>query len=202
MYLVSSAAQYTVLFTPWALFYLCGWGGLFPCCFPSDSLADTCEGEASGRLMLQDNSRHTAVACGALHEHVALSSIFLISHIAWHQHSRLIRNSERYTHTLFVLQTASQVLRNLWNTQTLEWDHLNNDLRVRISLCSCAVQRYVQICLGCLSGRGLVWGAFQHIGAHAAIEIKWPYLFLFGIDDPGNASLQSNCNQCLFTDSP
>lgn len=47
--------------------------------------------------------------------------------------------------------------------------------------------------------------AFQHIGAHAAIEIKWPYLFsqqrTCGIDDPGNTSLYSNCNQCLFTDS-
>lgn len=73
VYLASSAAQYTVLFTPWALFYLCGGGGLFPHCFPSDSLAHTCEGEASGRSMLRDGSRHTAVACGALHEHVALS---------------------------------------------------------------------------------------------------------------------------------
>lgn len=73
MYLASSSAQYTVLFTPWALFYLCGWGGLFPRCFPSDSLAATREGEASSRLMPQNNSQHKALAWGALCEHVALS---------------------------------------------------------------------------------------------------------------------------------
>lgn len=73
MYLASSSAQYTVLFTPWALFYLCGWGGLFPRCFPSDSLAATREGEASGRSVLQNYSQRTARACGALCEHVAIS---------------------------------------------------------------------------------------------------------------------------------
>lgn len=55
--------------------------------------------------------------------------------------------------TLF-LQTVSPILSNLWSTQTLEWDHLNNDLRVRISLCSCTVQHGARICLGCLSSRG------------------------------------------------
>lgn len=74
MYLASSSAQYTVLFTPWALFYLCGWGGLFPRCFPSDSLAATREGEASSRSMPPNNSQHTSLAWGALCEHVALSN--------------------------------------------------------------------------------------------------------------------------------
>lgn len=81
VYLASSAARYTVLFTLCALFYLCGSGGLFPCCC-SDSLADTYEVEASGRLILRDHFQDTAPAHGALHEHVALSYIFLISHVA------------------------------------------------------------------------------------------------------------------------
>lgn len=36
------------------------------------------------------------------------------------------------------------------------------------------------------------------MGAQAAIEIKWPYLFWCGIDDPGNASLQTNTVTSVF----
>lgn len=180
-------------------------GGLFPCCFPSDSLAATCEGEASGRSMLRDNSRHTAVACGALHEHAVQSRVPRVSCSL--TPTRLIRNSETYTQNFCVMlkehlifQKLSQVLSNLRNAQTLEWDHLNNDLMVRISLCSCAGQCYIPICLGCLSvwPGDSVWRAFQHIDTRAAIEIKWPYLFSRGLDDPGKASLRPNTVTSVF----
>lgn len=119
--------------------------------------------------------------------------------------TRLIRNSERYMQNIcFMLKEhliflkLSQVLSNLRNAQASEWDHLNNDLMVRISLCSCAGQCYIPICLGCLSGRELVWGAFQHIDTRAAIEIKWPYLFSCGLDDPGKAPLQTSTVTSVF----
>lgn len=160
VYLASSAAQYTVLFTPWALFYLCGWGGLFPRCFPGDSLADTCGGEAWCCKTILGIPPLPLELCMNTRPYL---NILLVSDRVWHQRGGLVRNVKRYTCAICMFLRLSQPAIHsklkCWviceaHSRWMEWDHSNNDVRVRISLCSCAVRRYAQICLGCLSGRG------------------------------------------------
>lgn len=54
VYLASSAAQYTVLFTPSALFYLCGCEGLFPRCFPEATHQERRAKEKQRGLVVSD----------------------------------------------------------------------------------------------------------------------------------------------------